>query len=63
MLRTPVAEPASDVVEPLESLVPLSVLSLDLEAPPGGWDAFLGSRGIAIGSDDLGRKAISRGSS
>lgn len=34
---------------------------LDLGVPAEGWPVFLGSRGIAFRSDDLGRDAISRG--
>jgi hypothetical protein len=39
---------------------PLSVLALDLPAPMGGWEAELQRRGVAVGVDDIGRKAVSR---
>lgn len=64
MFRTAdVAEPVSDVKvpsEPVADLIALSVIQLDLDAPPSGWAAFLADRGIAIVLDDLGRSAISR---
>jgi hypothetical protein len=59
MFRTPVAEPASDVIVPAD-LIPLSVLQLDLSEPPIGWIAFLADRHIGVVADDLGRSAISR---
>jgi hypothetical protein len=40
--------------------VPLSVLALDLPAPPAGWAFELERRGIPIALDDLGRPSISR---
>jgi hypothetical protein len=58
--RTPDTEPTHDVKVPAE-LVPLSVLSLDLEAPSSaGWAAYLTGRGIEVLVDDLGRSSISR---
>jgi hypothetical protein len=62
MFRT-TAQPAhADDVEPADlDLIPLSVLSLDLEAPSSaGWAAYLTGRGIEVLVDDLGRSAISR---
>jgi hypothetical protein len=56
-----VTEPAPAEVPDPSGLIPLSVLQLDLPAPSGGWDAFLAGRGIAIVSDDIGRKSVSRG--
>jgi hypothetical protein len=53
--------PVKVVEVPAETLIPISVLSLDLEAPSvGGWDAYLNSRGIEVIVDDVGRKAVSR---
>jgi hypothetical protein len=40
--------------------IPLSVLSLDLPAPPAGWPFELERRGIAVFQDDVGRLSISR---
>jgi hypothetical protein len=40
--------------------IPLSHLQLDLEPPAVGWETYLTGRGIAVLTDDLGRKAISR---
>ena len=54
-----VTEAALDVKVPFE-LIPLSVLSLDLEAPPIGWATELAARGVEIVLDDLGRPAIAR---
>jgi hypothetical protein len=57
----PVTEPAPDVVaSPPSEPVPLSVLELDLAAPPFGWLIELDRRHIPIILDDLGRRAISR---
>jgi hypothetical protein len=42
------------------TLVPLSVLALDLEPPPIGWTVYLAERGIAVVADDIGRSCISR---
>jgi hypothetical protein len=54
------APPAdTDVIDPAD-LVPLSHLALDLPEPPVGWRTFLADRGIPIGSDELGRDAVSR---
>jgi hypothetical protein len=47
-------------MEPLEPLVPLSVIELDLPAPVEGWTSYLASRNIEIVTDDLGRLSISR---
>jgi hypothetical protein len=44
----------------MEELVLLSVLSLDLDAPGGGWPVYLAGRGIAVVEDDLGRLSIAR---
>jgi hypothetical protein len=56
----PVAEPAPDAIErPAEVAVPLSHLSLDVDEPPVGWDAFLAGRGIPIVLDHIGRLSIS----
>jgi hypothetical protein len=44
-----------------EPLVPLSVLSLDLEPPAiGGWHHYLAECNIAIVLDDIGRDCIAR---
>jgi hypothetical protein len=49
------------VVVSSDDLIPISHLSLDLDAsPPGGWDAYLDGRGIPVVFDDIGRKAVSR---
>jgi len=40
--------------------VPLSVLSLDMDVPDGGWASYLHERNIPVGEDDLGRPAIAR---
>jgi hypothetical protein len=45
---------------PLEQLIPLSVLALDLPVPGDGWSAHLAGRGIEISTDDLGRLSVSR---
>jgi hypothetical protein len=57
---TDTAPPTPDVMEPLEPLVPLSVLQLDLDTPPEGWSNFLAARNIEITLDDIGRMSISR---
>ena len=41
-------------------LVPLSVLSLDLDPPPEGWTDYLSARNVAVELDDIGRLAITR---
>ena len=41
-----------------DQLIPLSHLSLDLDAPGGGWPAYLVGRGVPALEDDLGRPAI-----
>jgi hypothetical protein len=47
------------VVADPPDLIPLSVLSLDLDvAPAGGWEHYLTGRGIPIVSDHIGREAI-----
>jgi hypothetical protein len=58
----PAAEPAPDVDVVMDpaGLVPLSVLALDLPEPPGGWPAYLASRGVPVLTDDIGRLAIAR---
>ena len=43
-----------------EPLIPLSHIGLELEAPPNGWVLHLERRGIAVLTDDIGRRAISR---
>jgi hypothetical protein len=61
MFKTaPVVEPAVDTIVTAEPLVPLSVLSLDLESPAEGWRVYLSSRDIAVVVDDIGRLSISR---
>jgi hypothetical protein len=58
-LPSPLAD--ADVVEhPAELLVPISVLALDLDVPPVGWDVYLSDRAIEIVPDDLGRRSVSR---
>jgi len=52
-------EPAPAVMRDV-SPVPLSVLELDLSAPPLGWNFYLAGRGVEITLDDIGRAAISR---
>jgi hypothetical protein len=48
------------VVVSSDGLVPLSILALDLDAPPvDGWEHFLGGRGIPVLADDIGRRAVS----
>jgi hypothetical protein len=61
MFRSTVtAEPAPvDVVVPAD-LIPLSVLTLDLPEPSGGWVAYLASRDLEVMTDDIGRPAITR---
>jgi hypothetical protein len=44
----------------LKKLIPLTVLSLDLEVPVAGWKAMLRARGIALHEDDIGRVCIRR---
>jgi hypothetical protein len=56
----PAAKPDHDVIEPLEPLVPLSVIQLDLDGPAEGWASYLASRDIAVVLDDIGRLSISR---
>jgi len=55
---------AIDQVEPMVcdhcSTIPVSHLSLDLNAPTVGWAISLEGRGIQLVTDDLGRQAISR---
>jgi hypothetical protein len=49
---------SSDFVRVPEMLIPLSVLSLDLEPSTAGWAADLAVKGIAIHLDDLGRASL-----
>jgi hypothetical protein len=58
MFQTAIAEPAVKV--PVEELIPLSVLQLDLPVPGDGWNVFLAGRGIEVLTDDLGREAVAR---
>jgi hypothetical protein len=58
MFGTAIVEPAVKV--PLEQLIPLSVLALDLDTPAQGWAAHLATRDIEIVLDDLGRAAVTR---
>jgi hypothetical protein len=44
----------------LSDLIPLSVLSLDLQPPQEGWTVYLEGRGIAVVTDDIGRLAVAR---
>jgi hypothetical protein len=62
MFRTaPATEPTRDVVDsPPADPIPLSVISLDLDAPAIGWTAYLTGRGIEVVTDDIGRPAIAR---
>jgi hypothetical protein len=49
------------VVVSSDDLIPISHLSLDLDASPaGGWDAYLDGRGIPVVFDDIGRMAVAR---
>ena len=57
---TDTAPPTPDVMEPLEPLVPLSVLQLDLDTPPEGWSNFLAARSVEVTLDDIGRMAVAR---
>ena len=43
-----------------DDLIPLSHLGLELDTPPNGWVLHLERRGIAVLTDDIGRRAISR---
>jgi hypothetical protein len=43
-----------------DQLIPLSELALDLDAPGGGWPAYLVARGVPILEDDIGRPSIAR---
>jgi hypothetical protein len=61
--------PAAEVTPPVdvdapdpraENLIPLRVLELELDVPPGGWAGFLSSRGISIVVDDVGRLSVAR---
>jgi hypothetical protein len=52
--------PLKVVEVPINDLIPLSHLSLDLDTPPIGWVAYLNNIGVEIVVDDLGRSAISR---
>jgi hypothetical protein len=55
----PDTEPAPVDVMPPAELIPLSVLSLDVDEPVGGWTAYLHGRGVEIVADRIGRSAIS----
>jgi hypothetical protein len=61
MFRTIAAtvEPAPVEAPPADP-IPLSVLGLDVAEPDNGWEPFLTVRNIAVVSDDIGRKAVSR---
>jgi hypothetical protein len=50
----------AEIAPPPEDLIPLSVISLDLDAPPGGWTDYLSARNVAVELDDIGRLAITR---
>ena len=41
-----------------DSLIPLSVLALDLQPPAEGWPSFLGRRAIAFRPDGIGRDCV-----
>ena len=58
MFRAAAVEPLPDA--PLPDAVPLSLLALEAD-PPGGWQAFAESHGVAVVADDLGRLAVARG--
>jgi hypothetical protein len=58
MFQTAIAERAVKV--PVEELIPLSVLQLDLPVPGDGWTVFLAGRNIEVLLDDLGRESIAR---
>jgi hypothetical protein len=55
----PDTEPAP-VVAPPADLIPLSHLSLDVDEPCVGWDAYLSGRGLEVVLDDVGRPSIPR---
>jgi hypothetical protein len=55
-----VVELTCDESSHLEPLVPLSVLSLDLDEPPEGWASYLAARDIEVTLDDIGRMSIAR---
>jgi hypothetical protein len=52
--------PAAAVEPDPADLLPLSHLALDLDAPVTGWEVALPARGIAVRTDDLGRRCILR---
>src|SRR5829696_8803388 len=58
MFRAAAVEPLPDA--PSLDAVPLSLLALEAE-PPGGWQAFAESHGVAVVADDIGRLAVARG--
>jgi hypothetical protein len=61
MFKTaPAAEPAPTVPNGTPDLIPLSHLSLDVDEPSVGWDAYLTGRGIPVVFDDVGRRSVSR---
>jgi hypothetical protein len=60
MFKTaPASEPAPVDVTPADALIPISVLSLDVDVPAGGWVAYLKGRGIQVSLDHIGRPSIS----
>ena len=54
------ALPVEDVADPWSDLLPLSLLSLEMDAPDD-WRPYLEARGVAVVVDDVGRLAVSRG--
>src|SRR5829696_8702363 len=60
MFRVAAALPVEDVADPWSDLLPLSLLSLEMDAPDD-WRPYLEARGVAVVVDDVGRLAVSRG--
>src|SRR5215207_7540038 len=57
MFRAAAAPSVEEAASP--DVVPLSLLSLEMDAPEG-WPAYLAARGVAVLVDDVGRDAVSR---
>jgi hypothetical protein len=53
-------EMGDEFIKVPSTLIPLSVLSLDIDEPGNGWAADLAARGIKVQIDDIGRLCISR---
>ena len=59
MFRVAAALPVEDVADPWSDLLPLSLLSLEMDAP-SDWRPYLEARGVAVVPDDVGRDSVSR---